>query len=272
MKKGILSSIIILLFAGFVFYTGYASIKVPSASYGILVSKTSGVYPKLIENGKFCWRWEFLIPRNSKLYIFSDTPRHFKQAFNGELPSASIYSSLIKGNPDFSYSFDFEFYLKIESENLISVFKTENFKSDEDLYSYLENVSLKISRDLSQKLIEMNENTVIASYNVPEIIQSLDLEKKYSPVLLKDVYIKKANVPDLRLYNIARSSYDKFQSVVDEKLSEYASAHAEKIIADENSVKKLTKIGEMLKQYPELNALLSNGSTADVLKALNDLK
>ena len=46
----------------------------------------------------------------------------------------------------------------------------------------------------------------------------------------------------------------------------------QKIIENENSVKKLSKIGEMLKQYPELNSLLSNASASEVLKALNDLK
>ena len=118
----------------------------------------------------------------------------------------------------------------------------------------------------------MNENTVIASYNVPEIIENLNLNNKYDSVTVDEILIKKASVPDLNLYNLAKESYKKLQSEIDANLAEYVRQHAQKIIENENPVKKLSKIGEMLKQYPELNSLLSNASASEVLKALNDLK
>ena len=50
MKKGFISFIIILLFAGFIFYLGFVSFRVPVGKYGVMTSKTSGVYQKIIEN------------------------------------------------------------------------------------------------------------------------------------------------------------------------------------------------------------------------------
>lgn len=269
--RGVLSALILLIFAGFVFFLGYASIRVPVGKYGIISSKTGGVYPKVIENGTFCWRWELVVPRNAEIFIFTPSSHHFSRSFNGALPSADIYSRLVQGNPDFSYSFDFDIYLSVNKENLAALASANSLKGDDDLDSYLSGVSEKIARDISQKIIEMNENTVIASYDVPEILASLDLGSKYKPVEISDVFVKKASVPDLALYNLAKSSYQKFQAEVDASLSEYAKAHAETIIDDEKSVKKLEKIGEVLQKYPELNTILSNGSSADVLKALSEL-
>ena len=60
--------------------------------------------------------------------------------------------------------------------------------------------------------------------------------------------------------------------MVDALLSDAAKEQAQKILADERSVNRLTKIGEVLKKYPDLNNLLSNGGSAEVLKALNNLE
>jgi len=118
----------------------------------------------------------------------------------------------------------------------------------------------------------MNENKVIAVYDLPAILNQMNIQAKYADVTVKEVFVKNASVPDIRLYKIAQNSYEKFQAVVDSELAVFAKEHAQTIMAEERSVKKLTQIGEMLKQYPELNNLLSNGSAADVLKALNELK
>jgi len=272
MKKRIFAFFIILIFLLFVFFLGFVSLRIPSGSVGILTSNTSGVYSRVIENGKFCWRWEALIPKNSKIIKLSKNSLLFNQSFNGSLPSAEIYSALIKGNPDFSYSFDFDILLSVSPEDMPYFVNQKNIQSEDEYMSELKKTAKKIADNLSQKLIQMNENTVIASYDVQFLISELDLQTKYKPVKIDDIYIKKANVPDLKLYKIAQKSYEKFQDIVDEKLSEYAREHADKIMSDERSVKKLTKIGEVLKQYPELNTLLTNGSTAEVLKAINDIK
>ena len=272
MKKGFISTIIILLFAGFVFYLGYVSFQVPSGKNGVMVSKTSGTYKQVIENDRFCWRWEKIIPKNAKICVFDRTPVLFVQSFSGELPSGKIYSSLIKGEPDFSYKFEFDIYLSPRLETLPELVSEQNLTDQASLEEYLQKLATKISQELSQHIIKMNENTVVASYDVPEIIEKLELRKKYSFINIDEIFIKSASVPDLNLYGLAKSSYENFQHQVDQKLAEYADQYAKKIMEDENSLKRLSKIGEILKTYPELNSLLSNSSSSEVLKALNDLK
>lgn len=272
MKKGLFSFVIILLFSIFVFYLGFASFSVPAGKYAVMVSKTSGLHKQLIENSKFTWRWEKVIPKNASLYVFSLEPYICRKSFTGSLPSADIYSSLVMGNPDFKYKFDFDIYLKVEKENLIDLVEKENVKNQEELELFLETTGAKISQDLSQHIIKMNENTVIASYDVQEILKELDLSKKYPLVKVSSVTVKNAFVPDLNLYNIAKNSYEKFQDLIDKKLSEAAKEQADKIMGDERSIKKLEKIGELLKKYPELNTLFADSSTVEVIKSLNELK
>ncbi len=81
MKKGFISFIIILLFAGFIFYLGFVSFRVPVGKYGVMTSKTSGVYQKIIENEKFCWRWEKVIPKNAEIYVFEKNPASLSSRF-----------------------------------------------------------------------------------------------------------------------------------------------------------------------------------------------
>ncbi|WP_147614707.1 hypothetical protein [Treponema pectinovorum] len=272
MKKGFISIVIVLLFSGFVFYLGFVSFSVPAGKYAVMTSKTSGVYKSVIENSKFTWRWEKVIPKNASLYVFSLEPYVCRKSFTGALPSADIYSSLVMGNPDFKYKFDFDIYLKIEKENLVDLVKNENVKNQEELDNFLEATGAKISQDLSQYIIKMNENTVIASYDIQEILKDLDFSKKYPLVKVTSVTVKNASVPDLNLYNIAKNSYEKFQDLIDKKLAEAANEQSQRIMSDERSLKKLEKIGELLKKYPELNSLFSNSTTAEVIKSLNELK
>ncbi len=272
MKKVIASIIIILLFAGFVFYLGFVSFKIPVGKYGVMVSKTSGVYKSLLENGKFCWRWEKVIPKNAEIYIFDKEEKLFNESFTGELPSAKIYSSFVKGEPDFSYNFDFELFLKLKPEKLIELVENQNVTTEESLENFLQKTADKISRELSQYIIDLNENTVIASYDVPSIIQKLNLDSKYEFVSIQEVSLKKAVVPDLNLYNFAKNSYQNFQKEVDSKLKELSEQQAQKIMQDESSVKQLSKIAELLRQYPELNNLLTNENASEFFKALKDLK
>lgn len=272
MKKGIVSVIIILLFGAAVFYFGLVNMKVPAGQYGIMVSKTGGVNENIIENGKLMWRWEALLPTNVEIHKFDHGIFHSSQSLKGSLPSAEIYTSLIKGDPDFSYSFDYEISLLVTPENVVQLLKNGTVNSNESLKTYLEENAEKIAFDLSKNIIEQNAENLVTVFDVEPAVEQLKKSKKFEYIDVKDVVLKKAKIPDVRLYKIARKSYEKFQDMVDALLGEAAKEQAQKILADERSVNRLTKIGEVLKKYPDLNNLLSNGGSAEVLKALNNLE
>lgn len=95
MKKALASLIILILFGGVVFYLGWVQFDVPIGNYGLMLSKTSGVYPELIQSGTFLWRWERLLPTNTQLRIFSLDPVSQTDTFNSSLPSAQDRKSVV---------------------------------------------------------------------------------------------------------------------------------------------------------------------------------
>ena len=179
MKKGIVSVIIILLFGAAVFYFGLVNMKVPAGQYGVRVSKTGGVSEKNIENGKLMWRWEALLPKNVVIHKFDHGIFHSSQNLKGTLPSAEIYTSLIRGNPDFSYSFDFDISLLVTPENTVQLLKNGTINSNEGLKTYLEESAEKIAFELSKTIIEQNAENLVTVFDVGPAVEQLKQSGKF---------------------------------------------------------------------------------------------
>lgn len=272
MKKGIFASFIFIVFAAFVFCLGLIPLRIPAEKTGVLSSRTGGVYPKVIKNGEFLWKWELLIPKNSNVCIFDQKTLSFTQNFSGELPSSSFYSSFIKGNPNFSYNIAFSISLKPEEDFLVSLVKSGEVSGQSELEHYLGQCAESICISLIRSDFLWKGDFFKDSAGLIKLAEQNGIFSKYPQITVTELYIKDISIPDMELYNLARESVKKFQIQVDENLLLEAKEQAEKILSDERSVKKLAKIGQMLKDFPELNSLLSNGNTAEVLKALNELK
>lgn len=272
MKKGIFASFIFIVFAVFVFCFGLVTLRIPAGKNGVLSSRTGGVYPKIIKNGEFLWKWELLIPKNSNVCIFDQKTFSFSQNFSGKLPSSSFYSSFIKGNPDFSYNITFSISLKPEEELLVSLVKSGEVSGQSELEHYLGQCAELICISLVRSDSLWNGDFFKDSDGLIKLAEQNGILSKYPQITVNELYIKDISIPDMELYNLARETVKKFQFQVDEELLSEAKEQAEKILSDERSVKKLAKIGQMLKDFPELNSLLSNGNVAEVLKALNELE
>ena len=95
MKKKITSFLVCLLiliaFGGFVFFIGWTQFKIEPSNVGILVSKTSGINNKPVYPGTFSWHWEFLIPTNAQLKMFTQEPYIISKNVKGTLPNGEIY-------------------------------------------------------------------------------------------------------------------------------------------------------------------------------------
>ena len=66
--------IILVLFSGALFFIGWTQFRVKADTAGVLVSKTGGVNENVIEGREFSWHWEFLLPTNAQLRLFSTKP------------------------------------------------------------------------------------------------------------------------------------------------------------------------------------------------------
>ena len=102
MKKSNICLLIILIFSGFVFWKGWTSLRVKPEKFGIVISKTSGINEKPVVNGEFAWNWQFLLPTNAELKLFSIEPVSVTQTITGNLPSGELYTKYL----DSSYRFE----------------------------------------------------------------------------------------------------------------------------------------------------------------------
>jgi hypothetical protein len=106
MKKFVVFLIILLLLLGGAaagFMIGWAQFKVPLGSVAVMRSKTHGIDPEPVKEGKFRWVWYKLIPTNVEISVF--TLRPVERAFHltGNLPSAEVYRSFASLETDFPY-------------------------------------------------------------------------------------------------------------------------------------------------------------------------
>ena len=273
LKKLFATMIVLILAGGAAFYFGWVQFKVNTDECGVLISKTSGVYPQIIEKGVFCWRWEPLLPTNAKLLTFSLKPQSFKKSIHGSLPSAGVYATQIKGTPDFAYQFDFDFSLKLKKDALLKRAGDAYLSTDADLTEFLNQTADRLSEQIAQYLIAESAKdpaAIAVNRDTDQILSGIGISSgALDGVEVVSVFIKDAKIPDLNLYNRAKQTYMTFQDYVDEALTKSAQHQADTILSDNRAVSRLTQIGETLKKYPDLAQILKNGDSADFIKSLN---
>lgn len=277
MKKSIKRGfflVLIMAAAGFVFYRGYLQFAVSADECGVLVSKTGGVCPSVIQRGFFLWRWEPLIPSNAKILRFSTLSKTVSQVVDGSLPSADIYSLQIQQNPDFTYHFKIDFGLQVPPEKLVSFVQEGKINSQTELDSYLEQSADRIASDIVTFVIaeaQKNPAFFVSSLSESVLLEGIKASSRYPNIEIRSVFVKEAKIPDIELYERAKKTFDGFQVLVDKELASLARRHAESILNDNRAVNKLTKIGEALKKYPEVTEILKNADAAAILKSMDTL-
>lgn len=279
MKKGkkigfVLLILFILGGSGFCFWRGWLQFAVGIDECGVLLSKTGGVFEKPITKGYFLWRWEPLLPTNTRLLTFPMQSEVYHRTMTGELPSATLYGLQIQHATDFAYEFNFDIALQIKPDAIVSLVKENKIQSEENMHAYLEQSADRIAVLTAQFLLAeslKNPQMPLTAFSTEQLISGIG-SAGLDGVEIRNLFVKAAKVPDVELYNKAKDSYDGFQNTVNEELRALARKQAESIVADNRAVNKLTKIGETLKKYPELADVLKNSDTAAVLKALDMLQ
>lgn len=255
-KKGLVSFILILLLAAAVFAIGWIQLYVPVEHYGVLVSKTNGVDPNVIQQGELTWKWQRLLPTNTVIHVFEAAGEKNVVTVSDTLPSADIYSSLIEGRPDFSYSFTFEIEASVKPENLPALVKDAGVKSDEDLNEVLR----KASTDAAEKAVKIILDGMAETSD--ELVSFLNDETLLLPKVNEAVSNGNADIigiriiysklPDIQLYNIAKNIYTTYLENISDVLVETTESQLELASNDFLLIERFGKLGKVLTDYPIL--------------------
>lgn len=274
MKKFLISIFILIIFAGAIFFIGWGQFAVPAGSYGVMVSKTSGISQKTIVPGEFCWFWERLLPTNTSMRIFSIIPVTRTTTISGELPSADIYSPMLEGSPNFSYKFSVQTKLMMKSNYLPNFVRRTDAKENEQLQEYLNQQGDLIAQEVIQyilsKSLDNANNLMLLATDTEELKAGINADSKFKDLEISNITVKTAQMPDTELYNIAKASYAEFQAKVKQSLAELTKNQSTITANDYLQIERFARWGKILQEYPILIDFLAV-SRDDASKAIGAL-
>ena len=262
MKKALVSLIILILFGAAVFYLGWVQFDVPIGNYGLMLSKTSGVYPELIHSGKFLWRWERLLPTNTQLRLFSLDPVVQTDTFSSSLPSAQLYATKLEGNPDFTYTITVESTGKIQPQDLIPLVEQHNLQDQEALEKLIRDEIHQFNVAVTAYLLEETQNDTtglrIQTVTTQELVEATAFTERAPWLEIVSTDIRNVKMPDANLYLAAKNAY--LNSIIEGTGSQE--------ITENNNFTALVNLGEILTKYPALVEFMVAGDVTTTLDFL----
>lgn len=250
----VLAAILLLAAAGTVFYFGWVQIELPENTYAVLFSKTSGYDDEILEPGKFIWKWERVLPTNSKLTKFHVETRSSVLDFEGTLPSGEIYGSVIPEKPDFSYKMTFHINYRLIEERLPQLLE-EGMIGNGDLESFYKAAEAEYIKLIRKGCNDFfTENLTIDNTSYGELENTLleRIKSSYSFIEIRSLIVQYINYPDLELYSRTRDIYN--QILDRRKETEIATERwaIESKVNLDTKIEILTRYGELLSKYPIL--------------------
>jgi hypothetical protein len=250
MKK-IIFALFILLLGGTVFFFGWVQIRVPPGSYGVMRSKTHGIYPVVIREGEFQWLWYAIIPTNAALNVF--TPRLVEQPIQitGSLPSGTAYALFAGLDVDFSYEYAGSLSFMVKPDQLPALMMERGVANQEDLEAFERRIAGEIASYLTRRIREH----VVAGNELEE----LSMDKLKEEILREYPYIENLSCggamvqyPDIALYNSLRKIYEDYLTGQQQSQESDISSPANRQISARIRLDELAKYGELLTKYPIL--------------------
>ncbi len=264
---------IIVLFAAFVFVLGWVNIFVNPGEYGVVISKTSGLYNVPVSSESFCWKWERLLPTNAELRTFSTDVYYSFPTLTGALPSASVYSSHMDSHPDFTYQFDYKLGLTTTPEGLVGLVRYNNIRDQRELELYYENNSRLIAQHVTDYILSMGDgsrsfgNGVLGSDEISELTERYADDFRY--IKLDSVELRTCKIPDFEMYQTARKSFYDYQAILDCSLQKRAEEQAAIRVSEDRTFEMVEKLAVLLEKYPALTEMGKSGNLNDIIITLN---
>jgi hypothetical protein len=257
MKKFLVIFIILILAAGAVFYFGWVQIQIPPENYAVFFSKTGGYSDEVIVPGNFVWKWERLIPKNTKLYTFQIEPRATTLSIEGELPSGRLYAEQLTGSPDFGWEITVRVSYSLKPEMLPTLVKEERF-DPENIDSLYTNVENSIADVLHPQVIDYMRTRTEEGGFLPRISGELTdrlrtrLSDRYPTMDFSEITIPSYRVPDLELYREAKEQYMELMEVRTDTKAREINRTAGREVTETSKIDILREYGKLFTEYPIL--------------------
>jgi hypothetical protein len=254
MKKFLITILILAIIAGAALFFGWAQLGIPPDGYGVIRSKTHGLYPHLVQPGEFLWIWYKLIPTNTGTAVLRLNPVNHEFTSESALPSGRVYSTFIGIEDDFSWRINASMSFSISPDAIIPLFSANTVNSQDDLTGYEKDIAGQIEGFILRR-IEQEENwgqveTLLKNgenlWFEREILHEFPFLQNFS------LKVKSAKYPDFALYRQAKGLFDDYIAVQ----KEYASGNIREMVKSRIDSKlhfdELELYGALLTKYPIL--------------------
>lgn len=237
------------------FFFGWAQFTVPPGSYGVMRTKTHGIYPELIRDGEFRWVWYKLIPTNAVISVYS--PNRLERSFNmsGTLPSADVYRQFASPDADFSYELGGSFAFSIDPESLPVLAGSRGIAGQDDLVALEGILASEIESYIGRRFDQARENReemeVIFSPAFPDRLKE-EVSAAFPGITGLDLRLNAVKFPDIALYNSVRLLYEDYLAQQRAILTGDIREAAARNVNIQLRLDELAKYGELLTNYPIL--------------------
>ena len=203
MKKFLISLFILIIFSAVVFFFGWTQYRVKPEEFGVVISKTDGIDETPVENGKFSWHWQFLLPTNAVIKTFNVEPIFVTKQIKGTLPSGDFYASY---NPKetFDYSFEFSMSLTVSEYDVIQLLKENKISNQDDLQQFINHSAdtiAQLAADFYLKKIQENPKFRLESVKRDELLRAIKFYEDCPLIELMNFSLISSKVPDFELYD-----------------------------------------------------------------------
>jgi len=267
--------ILLILIGGAAFYFGWIQFQLEEHSYGVVFSKTSGYEQEVVRPGEFNWRWEALIPTNLTLHEIEVLPQTIDIEKSGSLPSGSVYSAAVEGTTDFEYSLVLSLAYSLQPEQLPQLVKEDALTADslDDYYQKAEQRINSLIGSYVENRISSNQDVSIDDFKTSAFETALieELRKEFSHFEVHSVNLTRIKVPDIDLYQAARTYYLNMLETRRETETATLRQEREWIVSQESKLEVLKKYGELCTDYPGLIQYLALQENQDLRQFLPEI-
>jgi hypothetical protein len=256
MKRFIAVLIVLGLLGGGVFFAGWVQLTVPPGSYGVIHSKTHGVDPTPVQEGKFRWIWYKIIPTNVRIDIYTLAPVTRSLQSSGTLPSGEVYAALAGMNSDFSWNIEGDFSFVLQADALPGLVVQEHLPTQQDLDTYLGTLGERIEAFILRRLEEVyageeeKMESLLLKGSLPDLDK--DVAGAFPEIGNFSCLLKTLRIPDFVQYHSLRSLYENYLASQQKILEETTDQEARERILSRLRMDELTTYGELLTKYPVL--------------------
>ena len=254
MKKFFTTLLVLVIIAGIMLFFGWAQLGIPPDGYGVIRSKTHGLYPHIVQPGEFLWIWYKLIPTNTETTVLRLNPVGYDFTAESDLPSGRVYSAFAGIKGDFSWRINAAISFSISPDAVIPLFSANIISSQEDLSRYEQDVARQIEglilryigqEDLSgevEVLLKEGEN----HWFEREILKQFPFLRNFT------LRIKSAKYPDFELYRQAKALFENYMTAQKEYASGDIRERAKNRMDAMFRFDELELYGALLTKYPIL--------------------